>query len=136
MRHPDVDKLKTIARDIRIDILTMLAEAKSGHPGGSLSSVEILVALYFYKLRHDPKNPDWDGRDRFLLSKGHVCPALYAVLSAAGYFPKKELLTLRKFGSSLQGHQKKRLSSRRRDSKRFFGPGAFNRKRNGACNEA
>jgi transketolase len=85
MRHPDVDKLKTIARDIRIDILTMLAEAKSGHPGGSLSSVEILVALYFYKLRHDPKNPDWDGRDRFLLSKGHVCPALYAVLSAAGY---------------------------------------------------
>jgi transketolase len=107
MRHPDVDKLKTIARDIRIDILTMLAEAKSGHPGGSLSSVEILVALYFYKLRHDPKNPDWDGRDRFLLSKGHVCPALYAVLSAAGYFPKKELLTLRKFGSSLQGHPKK-----------------------------
>jgi transketolase len=107
MRHPDVDKLKSIAREIRIDILTMLASAKSGHPGGSLSIVEILVALYFYKLKHRPKNPSWEDRDRFLLSKGHACPALYAVLSAAGYFPKKELTTLRKLGSCLQGHPKK-----------------------------
>jgi len=106
-KRPDISKLKDIARNIRIDILKMLAAAGSGHPGGSLSSVEILVALYFYKLRHDPKNPHWPDRDRFILSKGHVCPALYAVLAHAGYFPKEELMTLRKLGSRLQGHSKK-----------------------------
>jgi transketolase len=106
-KRPDVERLKVIARGIRIDILKMLAAAKSGHPGGSLSSVEILTALYFYKLRHNPKEPHWEGRDRFLLSKGHACPVLYATLAAAGYFPKEQLLTLRKLGSSLQGHPKK-----------------------------
>jgi len=92
---------------MRIDILKMLTEAGSGHPGGSLSSVEIMVALYFYKLKHDPKNPYWPDRDRFILSKGHVCPALYAALAYSGYFPKEELMTLRKLGSRLQGHSKK-----------------------------
>ena len=103
-KRPDIEKLKKIAKEVRIDILKMLAEAASGHKGGSLSSVEILVALYFYKLRHNPKDPGWEGRDRFLLSKGHVCPALYATLAHSGYFPKSELMTLRKLGSRLQGH--------------------------------
>ena len=105
--RPDIEKLKAVAREIRADILKMLTEAGSGHPGGSLSSVEILAALYFYKLRHKPDDPHWPDRDRFVLSKGHVCPALYAVLAHAGYFPKKELITLRKLGSRLQGHSKK-----------------------------
>jgi len=106
-KQPDVQKLKEIARNVRIDILKMLTAAGSGHTGGSLSSVEILVSLYFYKLRHKPQDPSWPGRDRFILSKGHICPALYTVLAYAGYFPKEELLTLRKFGSRLQGHSKK-----------------------------
>lgn len=100
----DIDKLKELAKQTRRDILTMLERAGSGHTGGSLSSVEILVALYFSRMRHDPKRPDWNQRDRFILSKGHGCPALYAVLAGAGYFPKSELLTLRKRGSRLQGH--------------------------------
>lgn len=106
-KRPDAEKLKNTARQIRIDILKMLTEAGSGHTGGSLSCVEILTALYFYKLRHNPQNPGWEARDRFLLSKGHVCPALYAVLAHCGYFPAEELLTLRKLGSRLQGHPQK-----------------------------
>jgi len=102
--QPDIAELTDLCRRIRKDILISLNAAKSGHSGGSLSSVEILVALYFYKLRHDPKNPHWEGRDRFLLSKGHVCPALYAVMAHAGYLPTDELTTLRKLGSRLQGH--------------------------------
>ncbi|HHW14248.1 MAG TPA: transketolase, partial [Firmicutes bacterium] len=82
----------------------MLTEAGSGHPGGSLSAVELLVGLYFAKLRHRPAEPDWPERDRFILSKGHIAPALYAVMAHAGYFPREELLTLRKLGSRLQGH--------------------------------
>lgn len=82
----------------------MLAEAGSGHPAGSLGIADILTALYFNLLKHDPKNPSWPERDRFLLSAGHLCPALYATLTCAGYFPKKELLTLRRLGSLLQGH--------------------------------
>ena len=104
MKHPDIKELKKKAICIRKDILRMLCEAGSGHTGGSLSSVEIMISLYHYKLRHDPKNPDWPERDRFILSKGHACPALYAVLADCGYFPKEELMTLRKFGSRLQGH--------------------------------
>jgi len=103
-KKTDIKALKKTAIDIRRNILRMLTEAGSGHTGGSLSIVEILLALYGYKLRHDPKNPDWPERDRFILSKGHACPALYAVLAEEGYFPKEELLTLRKFGSRLQGH--------------------------------
>ena len=78
--------------------------AGSGHTGGSLSIVEILISLYYYKLKNDPKNPGWNERDRFLLSKGHGCPALYAVLADKGYFPREDLWTLRKLGSKLQGH--------------------------------
>lgn len=82
----------------------MLTEAGSGHPGGSLSAADILTALYFNVLRHDPKNPKWPDRDRVVLSKGHGAPALYAALAHAGYFPVKDLMTLRKLGSPLQGH--------------------------------
>ncbi|MFQ5788313.1 MAG: transketolase, partial [Thermodesulfobacteriota bacterium] len=100
----DLAVLEDIARRVRVDILKALHKAKSGHTGGSLSSVEILVSLYFSHMRHDPKNPNWGNRDRFILSKGHGVPALYAVLAHAGYFPRDELMTLRKPGSRLQGH--------------------------------
>jgi len=96
--------LKEIARVIRIDVLKMLTEAGSGHTGGSLSAVDIICALYFHKMRHDPKNPQWEKRDRFVLSKGHGAPALYAALAHAGYFEPQELMRLRKHGSMLQGH--------------------------------
>lgn len=92
------------ARQIRVDIVTMIHAAKSGHPGGSLSGTDLITALYFYKLRHNPKDPQWKDRDRFILSKGHVCPLLYAQLAESGYFPVEELMTLRKTGSRLQGH--------------------------------
>src|SRR3990172_4640085 len=92
------------ARRIRRHIIRMLAEACSGHPGGSLSAVEILSALYFRVLRHDPHNPSWPDRDPFILSKGHACPVLYATLAECGYLPVEELLTLRKLGSRLHGH--------------------------------
>lgn len=100
----DTTVLEEISRRVGVDLLKSLHHAKSGHTSGSLSSVEILVALYFSHLRHDPKNPGWDGRDRFILSKGHGVPALYAVLAHAGYSPREELTTLRKPGSRLQGH--------------------------------
>ena len=100
----NVDILKEIARDVRALIIKMLAKAGSGHPGGSLSAVEILTTLYFSVMRHDPSDPSWPERDRFHLSKGHACPVLYAVLSKAGYFEEKELWTLRQLGSILQGH--------------------------------
>lgn len=105
-----VEELERICLDIRKDILLMLEKAGSGHTGGSLSTVEILTALYFYKLRHNPQKPDRDERDRFILSKGHGCPALYAVLSKAGYFEREVLWTLRKFGSKLQGHAQRNIS--------------------------
>ncbi|MEM1981227.1 MAG: transketolase [Candidatus Hadarchaeales archaeon] len=92
------------ARIIRRDSLIMTTEAGSGHPGGSLSCADILSVLYFHHLRYDPSNPRWEGRDRFILSKGHACPALYSALSLAGFFPREWLRTLRKFGSPLQGH--------------------------------
>ncbi|MDP3804080.1 MAG: transketolase [Candidatus Omnitrophota bacterium] len=104
MNRPEIPELKKKAIEIRKDILKMLTVAGSGHTGGSLSLVEILIALYCYKLKHDPKNPGWLERDRFLLSKGHGCPALYAILAHRGYFPREELRTLRKLGSRLQGH--------------------------------
>jgi transketolase len=104
-----VDELKRIARALRIDIVKMIGAAGSGHPGGSLSEVELLTALYFRVLRHDPKNPAWRDRDRFILSKGHGCPALYAVYAAAGYIDPALLPTLRKLDSPLQGHPDKRM---------------------------
>ncbi len=97
-------RLKEIALNTRKVILEALAEAGSGHPGGSLSAVELLVTLYFRIMKHDPKNPKWEERDRFFLSKGHAAPLLYAILAQAGYFPVEELMTLRKMGSRLQGH--------------------------------
>ncbi len=92
------------ALEIRREIIRMLGEAGSGHPGGSLSAADILAALYFNVMNYDPQNPKWADRDRFILSKGHGAPALYAALALAGYFPKEMLLTLRKLGSPLQGH--------------------------------
>jgi transketolase len=100
----DIQHLKKITQEIRVDIIRMLAEAGSGHPGGSLSAAEIVTALYFHKMRHRPQDPFWADRDRFVLSKGHCCPVLYAALAKTGYFPQEELLTLRKLGSRLQGH--------------------------------
>ncbi len=93
-----------IANGVRQDIVRMLVEAKSGHPAGSLGMADILTALYFGIMRHDPKNPQWEDRDRLVLSNGHICPVLYAALAEAGYFEKEKLLTLRKLGSPLQGH--------------------------------
>lgn len=99
-----IHELEEKAREIRVMIVEMLARAGSGHPGGSLSCADILTCLYFYVMRQNPKDPDWPDRDRFHLSKGHCCPALYAVLAEVGYFPKNELMSLRKFGAMLQGH--------------------------------
>ncbi|MCG0277442.1 MAG: transketolase [Thermanaeromonas sp.] len=99
-----IEFLQEKARLIRRDIITMIGKAGSGHPGGSLSGVEIVTALYFHLMRVDPQNPDWPDRDRFILSKGHAAPLLYAALARRGYFPPEELLTLRKLGSRLQGH--------------------------------
>lgn len=92
------------AKHIRELILTSLAEAGSGHTGGSLDLVDIFTVLYFGHLRHDPQNPQWEGRDKLILSIGHTAPVLYATLAAAGYFPEEEMMTLRKLGSRLQGH--------------------------------
>ncbi|KPJ53648.1 transketolase [candidate division TA06 bacterium DG_24] len=104
LSHQEVEELQEIARQLRIDIVEMLAKAGSGHTGGSMSMVEILVALYFRHMRHRPHEPCWPDRDRLVLSKGHGAPALYAVLARAGYFPREELSRLRVLGSILQGH--------------------------------
>ena len=100
----DIQELEAIATDIRKDIITMIAEAGSGHPGGSLSATDILTVLYFHEMRTDSSNPQWENRDRFTLSKGHAAPALYAILAKKGFFPEEELLKLRKIDSMLQGH--------------------------------
>ncbi|EYE88853.1 transketolase [Fervidicella metallireducens AeB] len=100
----DIQKLSGIACTIRQDIIKMLTESASGHPGGSLSAVEILTALYFSEMKVDTSNPRCEDRDRFVLSKGHAAPVLYATLAEKGFFDKKHLSTLRKLGSILQGH--------------------------------
>jgi transketolase len=101
----DVTEIEQKAARMRCDILSMIAAAGSGHPGGSLSATDILAVLYFGDvLRYRASDPAWDGRDRFILSKGHAAPVLYAALAYAGYFEPGELMTLRKFGSRLQGH--------------------------------
>lgn len=92
------------ANDIRKSIIEMLLEAGSGHTAGPLGMSDVFAALYFGVLRHDPKKPHWEDRDRVILSNGHICPVLYATMAHAGYFPIEELMTLRKFGSRLQGH--------------------------------
>ena len=103
-KQVSVDSLKSAALDMRRDILNTIYEAGSGHPGGSLSAVELLASLYYTELRHDPSKPDWPERDKFILSKAHACPVLYVVLAHCGYFPKDELKTFRKINSRLQGH--------------------------------
>jgi transketolase len=103
-KEVDIKSLEDRARQFRREILEMITEAGSGHPGGSLSAVEILISLYYYKMNHRPENPKWPTRDRFIMSKGHASPVLYVTLANCGYFPKEELMTFRKLGSRLQGH--------------------------------
>ncbi len=100
----DVQRLEKKANEIRQSIIEMLVEAGSGHTAGSLGMADVFTLLYFEILKHDPKNPEWADRDRLVLSNGHICPVLYATMAHAGYFKEEELLTLRKFGSRLQGH--------------------------------
>ena len=97
-------ELEKMANEIRKDIVSEVHSAKSGHPGGSLSSADIFTYLYFEEMNVDPANPKWEDRDRFVLSKGHVAPGLYSTLAEKGYFPKEDLKTLRHTGSYLQGH--------------------------------
>ncbi|MFA5088681.1 MAG: transketolase [Candidatus Omnitrophota bacterium] len=100
----DVRDLEAKALLFRKEILQIANSAGSGHPGGSLSAVEILTALYYYRMNHRPEDPLWEDRDRLIVSKGHITPVVYVVLANRGYFPKEELKTFRKFGSRLQGH--------------------------------
>jgi len=103
-------ELKEMAKKLRRHVITMIATAGSGHPGGSLSAADIITALYFKVLRYKPENPQWSERDRFILSKGHAAPILYAALAETGYFPVAELATLRKLDSRLQGHTDRNLT--------------------------
>ena len=104
MKDVSIKELKNIATDMRMKVVDMIYKAQSGHPGGSLSAAEFVTACYFKYMNVDPKNPNWADRDRFVLSKGHVCPIQYAALGKLGYFPIETLDTLRKEGSPLQGH--------------------------------
>ena len=104
LHEAKIKELELQANEIRKSIIEMLVAAGSGHTAGPLGTADIFTYLYFYGLRHNPKKSDWPDRDRLVLSNGHICPVLYATLAHAGYFPKSELLTLRKFGSLLQGH--------------------------------
>ena len=104
MTDYNIEDLQGIARKLRRHVITMISTAGSGHPGGSLSAADIVTALYFRVMRHDPANPHWPDRDRFILSKGHAAPILYAALAECGYFPLEWLTTLRKTGTCLQGH--------------------------------
>jgi transketolase len=104
MNDEKLKELRDRARRMRIDIVKMLHGCGSGHTGGSLSATDIMAALYFYKMKYDPRNPNWQGRDHFILSKGHAAPVLYAALAHAGFMDTAELCTLRKIGSRLQGH--------------------------------
>lgn len=99
-----IEELEKKANILRLDVIESTSEAGSGHPGGSLSSADLMAALYFRVMRHDPSDPAWEDRDRFVLSKGHAAPILYAALAESGYFPKEDLMMLRKIGSGLQGH--------------------------------
>jgi len=100
----DVKQLQLTANSIRQNIIRMLVAAGSGHSGGPLGMADVFTALYFQVLKHNPKKPDWEARDRLFLSNGHICPVQYATMAEAGYFGAEELLTLRKFGTRLQGH--------------------------------
>ena len=108
IRDSSIEELQKRTNTIKRHVLNMIYEAGSGHPGGSMSCAEILTTLYFHVIKHDPQNCVWNERDRFVLSKGHAAPALYAVLAECGYFPIEELKHLREFNSILQGHPEKR----------------------------
>ena len=108
-KTPDVKKLEAIAHRTRINVVKMIAKSGIGHLGGSVSITEILAVLYFHELRIDPKNPEWEDRDRFVLSKGHACPALYATFAEVGYIPKDILPTLHQIDSILQMHPERGL---------------------------
>lgn len=99
-----IAELEEKARKLRVSIVRTLHRSQSGHTGGSLSAIDMVTALYFHKMRHNPADPGWDGRDRFVLCKGHAAPALYVALAEAGYFPPEDLMMLRRLGSHLQGH--------------------------------
>lgn len=103
-RQELIKRLQAQAKIVRIELLKMIYRANSGHPGGSLSAADVVTALYYYAMRVDPKNPRWDDRDRFILSKGHACPVLYTVLGLMGFYPKEDMVRLRQLGSPLQGH--------------------------------
>jgi len=105
-----IEGLKEMAKKLRRHVITMTATAGSGHPGGSLSAADIITALYFRAMHHNPQNPQWPDRDRFIMSKGHAAPILYAALAESGYFPVEELATLRKLDSRLQGHTDRNLT--------------------------
>lgn len=112
MSNLDAEKIKWLkekAKDIRISIIEMLLESGSGHPGGALGLSDIFATLFFHLLKHDPTNPMWEGRDRLIISNGHICPVYYASLAHSGYLPLEELKTLRKLGSRLQGHPDRRF---------------------------
>ena len=104
MDDKTLKSLKERAKAIRKHVLRMTTEACSGHPGGSLSAIDIITTLYFYKMRHKPESPEWEDRDRFVLCKGHAAPALYATLAELGYFPQEELIKFRHINSFLEGH--------------------------------
>ena len=104
MSEMSIKDLKNQATDLRKKVIKMIYEAQSGHPGGSLSAADFVTACYFKEMNLDPKNPKWEDRDRFILSKGHVCPIQYAALATLGFFDEEVLGTLRKEGSILQGH--------------------------------
>lgn len=109
MKKYTIEELEEIAKEVRSDIVKMILKAEAGHPAGSLGMTDVFVTLYYAVLRNDPKNPNWEERDRLILSCGHICPALYAVMSHVGYFEHKNLLKLGEFNSILQGHPDKRF---------------------------
>ena len=104
---PSIKEIEKTAYQIRKEIVKMINKAQSGHPGGSLSAIDVVSCLFMAEMKHDPKNPGWEERDRFVLSKGHASPALYGILAFQGYFPVGELMTFRQLGSRLQGHPEK-----------------------------
>src|SRR3989344_5171624 len=107
MAYLNDEKIKQLthqANEVRQSIIEMLVEAKSGHSAGPLGMADVFTTFYFHILKHDPHNPDWEERDRLILSNGHICPVQYATMAHAGYFPIEELKTLRKLGTRLQGH--------------------------------
>ena len=104
LKEKEIELIENKAKDIRVSIIEMLVEAGSGHTAGPLGMADIFSTLYFNVLKHNPKKPDWNRRDLLVLSNGHICPVLYASMAHSGYFPIKELKTLRKFNSKLQGH--------------------------------